>query len=301
MNNSKPTAAKKLRDQVDIFESFLEEFARCPHDEETRLDAGYAALHAARFATELFNYQARGVKDIAPGVTEHEPYEESKDTLRRLLRKVMTDDLRLDPLEDYAKALRSEPEPFTVAVAASGAAVSLLGTKEYGGVMAAWQLDTIALTEMQWTDHVRFNRVIREDLDKISVGSAIAAALRYNLPEPDFIQIGARGNSLKAILRALATSDFGSVDVASLVEPFESALELMRQIETFESSQKPEYLVETMRAMIAGVDTILNRRELSQVYWDAKSLDERNQIVAKVKEIEYCEELVKLVAQSANH
>lgn len=288
------TLDKALSERIRALASLETRLRAFPVDGDLHREAGYAALHAAREAAEAVYRGRQGVHDVAPKLRGARALSESRDATLSLLRQIMEDHVSLDPLRELALVLQVPQDAFEIGVSATNAAVALLGLCEYGGVFAAWQVQTLAFDWMSWREHVDFNARILAYARRISPESAAKAAQVYSLPPPAYLVAGAIGNIAKSAYRAVAES-------SSAVERREAKKmgdERMNEIdETFGEDIKTMLLWPTMLAMRAGTSLALGDRAASTRFWQSRS--DVPQIIGDVKGIEPSQDLVALVMTSA--
>lgn len=272
------------------------EYQRWPDDRRLREKTGYAALHTARYVAELVYRATHGVEDVAPGLRGLEALPTSLGQVRTLLREVRTNRVSTDAVTAMQVALANRDEPQEVARSCAMAGWLLLGPRDLGGVMCAWQLPTIFFDAMPWSEHVKFNQFIHDQSKKLYRQSADAAAAEFGLPNLDYLLAGSIGNIAKACYRAVAEAG----DSEKRMMFSDRGDTAMNDIEeTFSKMTRDELLFPTMRAMRAACAGLVGRRAEERKFWASMDAKARADVVDQVRRIEPCQELVSRVEESA--
>ena len=283
-----------FRDQIERLGRLEPELRAFPHDTSLRIEAGYAALHAAREVAEAIFRRDTGRTDIAPGLAGPESLDRSQELFNDFVAQVMADRIELDPLAEMAVILAAPKTLRALGRATTGACVALLGLHEYGGVFGAWQLQILAFNRLTWQEHVAFNERILADARRIRPVSAIEMAERYSLPPLAYVRAGSIGNILKASYRAIATNAAAASewDASDVAERAYVALEKDTPDDT-----KGDLLMDTMRAMRAAIAEHLDSSTTAHTFW--ARVDNPEGVLTDLRRIEPSAALVRLVEESA--
>jgi hypothetical protein len=296
-------SSNALRDRLAELADYKDQLGKYPYDDALRKKAGYCALHAAREAAEIvYQNTFAGVSDVAPGLQGPQAYVKSQESLRDLLRQVLSDEIATDPtdpLNRLAMALRrKEADPMGVGVAATQASVALLGLHELGGIFGAWQVVVLAFSQMDWREHVEFNQRVLKDAEQLHPEVAMETAQLYELPGLSYLKAGCHGNVAKAAYRAVAEQEDPSVRR----EAIRIGDRAMAVIENeFDDETRTLLIFPTMQAMQVACAEAMGERDAAVDFWDGLGENRIQEVLKKLKEIEPSEALVKLVQTSARN
>lgn len=287
-----------LRHRLRDLAQHAEDLQRFPDDRRLRERTGYSALHTARYVSELVYRSTHGVEDVAPGLRGLEALPMSLGQMRTLLREVRTNQASTDAMTAMQVALTNRDDPHEVATSAAMAGWLLLGARELGGVMSAWQLPTIFFDLMSWSEHIDFNQFILDHAQALYQPSADAAAAEYGLPNRDFLLAGSIGNIAKACYRAVAETK----DAEERMGYSDRGDTAMHDIEeTFSKTTRDELWFPTMRAMRAACAGVVGRQDEERAFWLSLDADARSNIVRQVRKTEPSEALVSRVEESCSY
>lgn len=270
-------------------------------------EAGYAAMHLSRDATEIVHRELHEVADIAPGLRGREIYGETLDQAREYLRASMlkvpskrgSPKEKIGAVAKLVQALREGAHAFRQAVLAKEVAILLLGPNRLGGVYAEWQTNTLGVGLLTWQEQESLNRRILGMARALDPKMAHVDAEREELPPVKYIEVGCFGNIAKACFRALADDALDGFAAEQVMEIGSHALHSIEREVAIDPDQYAEYKVATMYAMEAALREHLKIASAAETFWARVGSAKAGEIVGDVLRIEPSRRLQALVVLSA--
>ncbi len=188
-------------------------------------DAGHAAVHVARRATEDVFLELHAVSDIAPQLRDSRVYGVAQSQARVYLRESPSSGsgVRAQVTRAVAKLVqllkKTPKETFQTALAAKEVAILLLGPTRLGGAFAEWQASTLGVGLLTWIEQQSLNLRVLGQTQKMNVEQAKRDAQAFDLPDRNFVQMGCYGNIAKACFRAVVEDEcegFSPEEVAAV-------------------------------------------------------------------------------------
>jgi hypothetical protein len=272
---------------------------RYPHDDTLRIRLGYLCTQLGRqAATDVYELVTR-VDAVAPGLSQTADSGQVASSLLTFLKQVMSGEILRDPDDPLLRLmaiLRTGGNLFSVGEAAIRSAVALLGLNEFGGVLAAWQLQALAFTLMGWDDHVAFNERILKYARRLYPTGACEAARKYELPDLDYLAAGCQGNVVNASYRIVITDpDQGRRRAARAVGD-----ETLGKLEGECSPElKETMLISCLQVIRAACAAILGDDKAAHQHWAAIPRSELPRILDDLGRTEPCAQVREQVAETA--
>ncbi len=271
---------------------------RYPHDDTLRIRLGYLCAIAGRqAATEVYRLTNQ-IDSITPGLPQTDKRGEVTSSLLTFLRQVMSGEILRDPDDPLLRLmtnLQRDRNLFSVGESAIRSAVALLRLTEYGGVLAAWQLQALAFNLMSWADHVAFNERILEYARGLCPESAWEAARKYELPGPDYLEAGCLGNIVNASYRV------------ALLHPGDARGQAARArgdraLEEVEKRSSPELkktmLLGCLQVTRAACAAVCGDGEAARRHWDSVARADLPRILDDIARTEPCVPARELVLKT---
>ena len=270
-------------------------------------EAGYAAVHLTRYATEIVFQELHKVEDIAPGLKDERIYGVTFKQAREYLRaSMLTASKKGSPKErtmlsvaTLLECLKLKAHAFRLAVLAKEVAILLLGPDRLGGVYAEWQTSTLGVGLLSWQEQESLNRRILGRARSLDNRQASRDGGKFDLPPVKYIEVGCYGNIAKACFRAVADETLEGLSAEQVAEIGSQMLRSSEREIAIDPDQYAEYLVATMYAMEAAIREHLGDANFAKTFWERLEPVKAADVVQDVLRIEPSQGLRELVLTSA--
>ncbi|MCP3961201.1 MAG: hypothetical protein GY719_25420 [bacterium] len=294
---------------LDKLEAVHSELVAGELDDALVDEAGYAAVHVARHATEEAYQQLHRRADFALRLKDRKIYGVTFDQAQKYLK----DGLAIEPQKDSPQervmlavanlmgAIRRDTNSFVLALQAKEAAILLLGPNRLGGVYAEWQASTLAVGIFTWSELQRFNQRILGLVRGLDPQRARQDAERFELPLASFIEVGCHKNIAVACFRAAADEqDLEGISAEQVLAIGSEALLKLDHDVAIDPQQFEEYQVATVYARERALLDKMGKRDRKS-FWERLARERAAKIVKDVQKREISASLRELVVESARN
>ena len=271
-------------------------------------EAGYAAVHVARRATEDAFRELHQKRDLAPGLKESRPlYGLTLAEARRYLREGMAqappDDSpqqrALIAVAKLSEALRDSHNDFVLAVKAKEVAVLLLGPHRLGGLYAEWQTSTLGVGLLTWGEQHRLNLRILKKVRELDPDESHHDAEKYELPPAGWIEVGCHINIARSCFRAVADQNTGDPSPEVVLKVGAEALRAIEGYVASDPQQYEDYEIAVLEAMESALRDHLGLYNPKKDFWNHLRKETVAETLERIKASEPYEVLCQIVFESA--